>query len=246
MAQHYVLVSFMSAAAQPSAPITDPDPPRAVPTVPGRLNRVLSLVRKLIDFGKHLAGTIQQRAAAPGFPLSATPFSTADLAVILARITSGLRRAAALEAALCRRASRGQDLTPTPFRIPAARAPRPARQVAPPDTQPEPQPADHPQDPRLARLPTEQEIAAEIRRRPIGAVIVDICHDLGITPGLLDRAFWDELRHAIITYGGSLAGFIGNLNTRVFAFLSGDHTDPADFSWPAAPPRPLAPSTHPP
>jgi hypothetical protein len=237
-----VLVSFMSAAAQPSAPITDPDPPRAAATVPGRLNRVLSLVRRLIDFGKQLASTIQQRAAAPGFPLSAIPFSTADLALILARITSGLRRAAALEAALCRRADRGQDLTPTPVRMPAARAPRPARQVAPPDTQP----ADHPQDPRLARLPTEQEIAAEIRRRPIGAVIVDICHDLGITPGQLDRAFWDELRHAIITYGGSLAGFIGNLNTRVFAFLSGDHTDPADFSWPAAPPRPLAPSTHPP
>ncbi len=233
----------MSAAAQSPASPTDPDPPRVAPTVPGRLNRVLSLVRKLIDFGKQIAGTIQQRATSPGFSSS---LGTADLALILARITSGLRRAAALEAALCRRADRGHDLTPTPFRMPAARAPRPARQVAPPDTQPDTQPADHPQDPRLARLPTEQEIAAEIRRRPIGAVIVDICHDLGITPGHLDRAFWDELRHAIITYGGSLAGFIGNLNTRVFAFLSGDHTDPADPLWPAAPPRPLAPSTHPP
>jgi len=232
---------FRSCPPPPSPPPQSqtPDPSRATPTVPARLNRVLSLVRKLIDFGKYLASTIQQRAAAPGF---ATPFSTADLALILARITSGLRRAAALEAALCRRADRGQDLTPTPIRMPAARAPRPARQVAPP----EPQPADHPQDPRLARLPTEQEIAAEIRRRPIGAVIVDICHDLGIAPGQLDRAFWDELRQAIITYGGSLADFIGNLNTRVFAFLSGDHTDPAAPLWPAAPPRPPAPYTHPP
>ena len=67
-----------------------------------------------------------------------------------------------------------------------------------------------------------------MRRRPIGAVIVDICHDLGITPGQLDRAFWDELSHAIIAYGGSLAGFLGNLHTRLFAFGSGDQSDRAD------------------
>ncbi len=61
---------------------------------------------------------------------------------------------------------------------------------------------------RLARLPTEAEIAAEIRRRPIGAVIADICQDLGIMPGHLDREFWDELRHAIIMYGGGLVCFL--------------------------------------
>jgi hypothetical protein len=69
----------------------------------------------------------------------------------------------------------------------------------------EPEPADHTEDPRFARLPTEAEIAAEVRGRPVGAVIVDICRDLGITPGQLDRAFWDELSHAIIAYGGNLA-----------------------------------------
>ena len=241
-----VLVSFMSAAAQPPAPTTDPDPPRAAPAMPAAIGRVLSLVRKLIDYGRQLAGTVQQRAAAPGFALFARPFGTADLAVILARITDGLRRAAALEARLCQRAARGQDLTPTPIRLPAARGPRPARQVAPPDAQPEPQPADHTEDPRLARLPTEEEIAAEVRRRPVGAVIADICRDLGITPGQLDRAFWDELSHAIIAYGGSLAGFLGNLNRRLFAFGSGDHADRADPGWPAAPPRLPAPATGPP
>jgi hypothetical protein len=56
------------------------------------------------------------------------------------------------------------------------------------------------EDPRLARLPTEEEIAAQMRRRPIGAVIVDICCDLGIAPGHLDRAFWDEISHAVITW----------------------------------------------
>jgi hypothetical protein len=236
----YVLVSSMSAEAQPQDQTTNPDPPRAGASIPDALGRVLSLVRKLIDYGKQLAGTVQLRAAAPGFTLFARPFGTADLAAILARITSGLRRAAALEATLCRRAARGHDLTPASIRMPGA------RQSAPPDTQPEPQPANHPEDPRLARLPTEAESAAEVRRRPVGAVIADICRDLGITPGQLDRAFWDELSRAIITYGGNLAGFLGNLNRRLFAFGSGDHSDRADPGWPAAPPRLPALATGPP
>ncbi len=235
----------MSAAQAPAPPI-EPDPARVAPAMPAALGRVLSLVRKLIDYGKQLAATVQQRAAAPGFALFAKPFGTADLAAVLDRITNGLRRAAALEARLCQRAARGQDLTPSSIRMPATPGPRAARQVAPPDAQPEPQPADHTEDPRLARLPTEETIGAEVRRRPVGAVIADICRDLGITPGRLDRAFWDELSHAIIAYGGSLAGFLGNLRRRLFAFGSGGHSDRADPGWPAAPPRLLAPATGPP
>ena len=236
----------MTTSAQPFAPPTDPDPPRANTAMPTALGRVLSLVRKLIDYGRQLAGTVQQRAAVPGFALFAKPFGTADLAAILARITNGVRRAAALEALLGRRAARGQDLTPSAIRVPAPRVPRPAWPSAPPDAQPEPHPANPAEDPRLAHLPTEQEIAAEVRRRPVGAVIADICRDLGITPGQLDRAFWDELSHAIIAYGGSLAGFLGALNRRLFAFGSGDHSNLADPIWPAAPPRPAAPATGPP
>ena len=236
---------FRSCPPRPT-PVPTPAPDPSPTTIPAALGRVLSLVRKLIDYGKHLAGTVHQRAAAPGFALFARPFGTADLAVILNRITNGVRRAAALEARLCQRAARGQDLTPPPLRMPAANAPRPARQVAPPDAQPEPQPDNHPEDPRLARLPTEEEIAAEVRRRPIGAVIVDICQDLGIAPGQLDRAFWDELSHAIIMYGGSLARFVANLHDRLFAFASSGHPDRADPIWPAAPPRLPAPATGPP
>ncbi len=139
----------------------------------------------------------------------------------------------------------GQDLTPAPIRLPVTHGPRPARQVAPPDAQPEPQRADPAEDPRLARLPTEQEIAAEVRRRPVGAVIVNICRDLGIAPGHLDRAFWDELSHAIIMYGGSLAGFLGNLHKRLFAFAPAP-SDRPESGWPAAPPRLPALATGPP
>ncbi len=227
---------------QASARTTDPGPPPANTAIPAALGRVLSLVRKLIDYGKQLAATVQQRATTPGFAFFARPFGTADLAAILARITSGLRRAAALEATLCRRAARGQDLTPAPIRAPAAPGLGTARQVAEPD----PQPAAHTEDPRLAGLPTEDEIAAAVRRRPVGAVIVDICRDLGIAPGHLDRAFWDEISHAIIAYGGSLAGFLGNLHTRLIAFGSGDHANRPDPIWPAPPPRLPSPATGPP
>ena len=237
----------MSAATHsPTAPI-DPDPPRAAPPMPTALNRVLSLVRRLIGFGQQLIATAHQRAAAPDFAFFAKPFGAADLATILARITGGLRRAAALEAALCQRAARGQDLTPPPNRIPATPKPPADRQAAPPAAQPDPKPEPTPaQDPRLARLPTEAEIAAEIRRRPIGAVIVSICEDLGLTPGQLDRAFWDELCHAIIAYGGSLSGFLGRLNKRLFAFTIDDHIDPTAPFWPEPPPQRLAPATGPP
>jgi len=132
----------MSAAAQLPTPTSAPD--RATTDKPGRLGRVLCLVRKLIDFGTHLAATVQQRAATPGFALLARPFGTADLAVILARITNGLRRAAVLEAALIRRAARGRDLTPTPIRLPAARGPRSAPQSRPRTPSPNPSQATTP------------------------------------------------------------------------------------------------------
>ncbi len=233
---------FMSAASQASASTTAPDAHRADGDVPGAIGRVLSLVRKLIDYGRQLADTVQQRAAAPGFVQFARPFGTADLGVILARITCGLRRAATLEARLCRHAARGKDLKPAPIRLPAARAPRPARPVAPPESQP----ANPTSGPPLARLPTEEQIAAEVRRRPIGAVIVDICCDLGIAPGHLDRAFWDEINHAIRMYGGSLARFLNRLHERLDVFFSADRSDRAEPGWPAAPPRLPAPATGPP
>jgi hypothetical protein len=231
----------MPADAPTPAPTTEPDPPPAGPCVPGALGRVLLLVRRLIDYGRQLAGTMQQRAATPGFAWFARSFGTADLALILARITAGLRRAAALEARLCVCAARGRDLTPSPVRLPALRS---GRNTAPPDAQPESQPADRAEDPLLARLPTEKEIAAEVRRRPVGAVIVDICVDLGIAPGDLDRAFWDEINHAIIMYGGSVVNWLANLRRQRVKLA--DLPDDAYPEWPPTPLRLAAAATGPP
>ncbi len=236
----------MSAATNsPTEPI-DPDPPRDAPATLTRLGRVLNVVRKLVSIGQQLIASAHERAAAPDFWLFAKPFGTTDIALIIARITGGLRRAVALEAMLSQRVQRGEDLTPPPFRMPATPTPRAETERAPPAPQPEtePQPA---QDPRLARLPTEAAIAAEIRRRPIGAVIVSICKDLGITPGQLDPAFWDELSLAIICCGGSLAAYIGRLNNKLFAITKEELANPKPFLWPEPPTAPaLAPATGPP
>ena len=227
----------MPGADQPPTPTTEPAPPMATPAMPAAIGRVLCVVRKLIDYGKQLADTLQQRATAPGFAQFARRFGTADVAAILACITNGLRRAAALEARLCRRAERGQDITSPPMRFPATRGPRPARQGSPSSIQPEPQSTDDTQDPRLARLPTADEIAAEVRTRPVGVVIADICRDLGIAPGDLDTAFWEELNLAIISYGGTYAGVLDDLIHRSFTFIFSDHADTADPGPAAASPR---------
>ncbi len=177
-----------------TAPVAavQPDPNRAVPP---RISQVLSLVRTLIAYGKNLADSLRQHTADPHvlpcFAFVATIFGTSDLALILARITRGLLRAAALEARLSRRAARGQDLKPTAIRLPSPRKPHAANGPA--------------EDPCLARLPTPEEILAKDRRRPIGAVLVEICLDLGIVPGQMNRATWDELCLALIDYGGNLA-----------------------------------------
>ena len=196
-----------AAATTPDLP-TQPDPDRQGPGVLPHITRVLGLLHKLIDYGKSVAGALRQNAADPRLALWARSFGTADVALILARITRGLLRAAALETRLSQCAARGQD-------IGDARKPAAPRACA---TQPRTRrvsPADPPA-PALAHVPTAREIAAEIRRRPIGAVIVDICRDLGIVPGQMDRANWDELVHAIIAYGGSLSRYFKDVINRCF------------------------------
>jgi hypothetical protein len=42
-------------------------------------------------------------------------------------------------------------------------------------------------------------------RCSLGAILLDICLDLGIAPAQMDRATWDELHLAITLYGGDPA-----------------------------------------
>jgi hypothetical protein len=190
---------MFDAATEPVAAV-QPDPNRAEPPrpIPPKIARVLSVLHPLIAYGKNLADMLQQHAAAPHllpfFEFLGINFGTRNLALILARITRGLLRAAALEARLRRRAARGPDLQSAPRRPPSKRKPRAAKPTIP-LRGPAPDPA---------HLPTPEEIEAEVRRRPIGAVLVDICLDLGIAPAQMDH----ELHCVIIGHGGSLARYL--------------------------------------
>ncbi len=191
-----------------SAAETAPDPK------PSRATGLLALVRALIDYGRHLATT---------FRSNPHPFGATDIAQILARITSGLLRAEALEARIIRDAAR-LDAPPAPPRATSHRQSPPAR-AATAAVHDAPVPG---LDPGIC-LPTPEQIAAEVRRRPIGAVIADICRDLGIMP---NHPLWRELSIVIIRHGGNLARLVKDICDRVLQ-------RPAS-PWPLTPP--LAPA----
>jgi hypothetical protein len=109
---------------------------------------------------------------------------------------------------------------------------------APPDAQP----ADPAQDPRLARLPTEEQIAAEVRRRPVGAVIADICRDLGIMP---THPLWGDLSPVILRYGGNLPRLWREILAQLRPRSTADSADRPP-AWPAPPQRSPVPATGPP
>ena len=165
-----------------------------------RSGRLLTLVRKLIDYGKQLADALRQRAVPNDTTDVARTFGTSDLALILARIAQGLLRAGLLQEKITGTAAR-LDAEPQPKPAPSPRASRAlpceAQPPSPRRAQTQ-QPADT--DPRLANLPTPEQIAAKVRRQSIGAVLADICRDLGIAPS---HPLWDELHRAINEYGGS-------------------------------------------
>ncbi|HME21711.1 MAG TPA: hypothetical protein VKI44_10255 [Acetobacteraceae bacterium] len=181
----------MSAAAETPAPTAQPN--SAAADQPSRSGLLLNLVRKLIDYGRELTATIRQRTVTEPF-FATIRFGTTDLALILARIARGLLLANALEARVLQRAAH-LDAGPRPGRArSAAKAPAAPRAAE--------------VDPGLARLPTAEQIAAEVRRRPIGAVIADICRDLGIVPS---HPLWRDVQLAIIRHGGSLAGLVSDI-----------------------------------
>ena len=128
-------------------------------------------------------------------------FGTTDIPTILLHIVRGLRRAAALEAILAARAQRGRDLTVAPVRIYRPRTPSP-------------EPRPRLQRPPLPLDPSDEEIVADVRRRPVGAVIVDICLDLGIVGGELGHGMYRELRDAVMFYGGNLLRLLRLYETR--------------------------------
>ena len=187
--------------------------------MPKNIAQLLYVVRTLLEFAHHLVATIERRAAMPGFSLFATLFGTAKLPIILAHLHRGILRATALENLLLKRAATGRDVEVAPLRIRAAPGAPSADAGADPLNEPlnaqiERMAADRakhdaPIDPD--RLPTLEEIEAEVRHRPFGRTIADICRDLGVLPGMCTRAFWDAVMDAIACYKGSVVTLSGNM-----------------------------------
>jgi hypothetical protein len=180
---------------------------------------VLELVGWLIGYGKNLSAKLRQHAGSLNAGHLTRRFGTADLTPILRRITRGLMLAAALHQRLSQRAARGRDLTPSLPLLPWPRQPQTPR---PRPQQARPQPA-----PDVVTLPTPREIAALLRRKPVGAVIADICRDLAIVPGSVPTALWDELSAAIVIYGGSLSRYRADMSHPLRVLASPCARDPA-------------------
>jgi hypothetical protein len=183
---------------------------------PSRAGPLLDLLRKLIDYGTQLAANFRQHGLGPNPSFTARPFGTPHLPLILARIARGLLRASALQARLIRNGARLD--APRRTRNPGRRsAPDVAARQSPHGTdtcRPTRTAIDADQDDSLlAQLPTPEQIAAEIRSRPIGAVIADICRDLGILP---NHPLWRDLSTAIMVHGGNLAALLKDIFRRLF------------------------------
>jgi hypothetical protein len=168
---------------------------------------VLSLLRKLIDYGQDLVRSVQERAAAGTLVIVALRFGTQDAAVILARIARGLLLANALEARLLIRPVR-LDARPGPAVPAAVRAPpegaeRIVRRAV--------------KRPVLPDVPTAEEIAAALRHRPAAAVIADICRDFGIVPS---HPLWGEVMSVLSEHGGGFVKYFKNVMDRMCLWLT--------------------------
>lgn len=195
-----------------NASTSDPQQDRSGDAVPKNIAQLLYVVRILLEYGRHLAATLESRAARPGFSLIARPFGTANLPVILAHLTRGIMRAIALESMLLKRAATGRDFEIKPPRL---RSPRTTAQadgsVQEQSDRIVAERAQHDAAIDPGRLPTMKEIEAEVLSRPIGRTIADIRRDLGVIPAFCTRDFWDALLLALACYDGSMLGVLEDM-----------------------------------
>jgi hypothetical protein len=166
---------------------------------------VLGLVRRLIAYGRELVASLQDRDDAVPPPEVARCFGSLNLALIIARITRGLMLAQALERRLRRPCP-----TPPP---PSCSASRPMTIAPRAPRRPRPNEAEE----LLRGLPTAREIARRVRGRPIGAVIQEICRDLGISG---EHPLWDDVLRAITCHGGSRARMLEAVFARAWDGLA--------------------------
>ena len=228
-----------SANHPPAPPAGQAQPAQgAAPTTSAHL---LSLVQTLIAFGRALARTLADHPSAQMLQGFTRVFGSRDLALIMARIMRGLRLAEALQQRLICNASQIDNprlrlYVPRPPTRPTSPRPTstPRAEADPAATAPR----DDDQD-LLSRLPTVEEIAEQIRRRPIGAVLADICRDLGISTA---HPAWREIFLAVGIHRGNVVRLLQDMVPRIGAPLLLRATLPEPQTTPVGP----TPATGPP
>jgi hypothetical protein len=194
-------------------PASQPDPDRADERESGA-RRFAGFLRRVINCGKQLVIAVRLRAHRPDFPRYTRPFGTNYLPHILRRIHAAIHRAIMLE----ERALQQDGVRPPPrdrVRAPSASAGKTRAAArnddAPPASKRTERPARPSGDPHYADWPSREKLAAELRRRPIAAVLVDICRDLGITP---HHPLWEEMSRVIAAHGGSVEALKNDADER--------------------------------
>jgi sulfur carrier protein len=170
--------------------------------------RLLGLIRKLSEHGKHLLATVREPPPLDQLLCIGQDFGTCDPEAIVARIERGLRIAAALEYRIVNCAAyfgglRTTQLASAP--APAAPSQAPARHALLGQAKPTPplvaRPQEEPGMPLNYMLDT---ITDHVSSQPIGIVLTRICQDLGIN---YRHRLWWELLDAIDQHGGKYARF---------------------------------------
>jgi hypothetical protein len=209
-------------------------------TIPAGIAALLHTVRILLGFGRHLAETATQRSASPDFNAIAACFGTGRLHAILAHLQRGILRAMALERVLLARAARGRDIgcvtprerTTTAPVVPAG-PPAAEQPLQAPTARKAARPSRPPgwNDPELF-MPTLEELEAQVRRRPIGRTLVEICLDLAVVPGFCAGPFWNTLFDSIRLNGGSVATLMVEKLHRQEAFCKEQDRKPgSNWDW---------------
>lgn len=212
----------MPASASTTAPAEQPDPYQARCATPfTRTIRLLNIVRSLIAFGQDLAERLKRNHSPEAAIREAPRFGTANIALMLQRILHGLRLAEALEIKLANR--------PEPVRT-ASSAPR--KLSGPRPKAPRPTEADS------TALPTAEDIAQQLRTRPIHAVLLEICSNLGVLPS--DPLWWE------ITSAVNATSFVAFFKDAMKRLAFGNLFPPnVRVIWPKLPPLDLRSSAAP-
>lgn len=122
------------------------------------------------------------------------------------------------------------DVTPRE-RVPSPRKPN----TAPPSAEDT--------EARRYSLPTPAQVAAAVRRRPAGAVLADICCDLGLDCG---HPLWKELQSAIRENGGDTRKPLLSVFRRRTAAVVAEAGDDLPEWWLEGRPEPAASGADPP